>query len=276
MVLIIIRNENAVKLSLIFGVLLAIPAIGVAQTDCPSFVGTTVKPIDFDRAIASLRSTPSKDEFETTAAYMLRLASIDNVVELIISKPIEDTKYLAYNADAGQLEVVSYAFSNISFNPWKAFYNSKSGIEASVNSYGGSNRGVVISETYKNTGSYTAQNSFSAQVTVNKQLRTTKSIFESREQPYSKGIFVNQSSDGIVGTLPMSPAEAKKFRSTAKIAFVVTPKQPYVVRSKYVSDEATMDRPLDETVNETILIADLRCGLLMNATNVVMLSLEIK
>ena len=264
------------KVLVLFGVLLAIPTLVSAQTSCGSFVGTTVKPINFDRAIASLRSSPSKDEFETTAAYMVRLASIDNPVELIISKPVEDIKFLAYNADAGHLEVESYAFSNISFNPWKAFYNSKSGLEANINTFGSPNRGVVISETYKNTGSYTAHNTFSAQVTVNKQLRITKSIFETREKSDSDSIFVNKTSSGIVGTLPMSPSEAKKFRSTAKIAFVVNPKQPYVVRSKYISNEPTMDRPLDETADETILIADLRCGLLMTATNVVMLSLEIK
>lgn len=261
--------------SIIVGILLALPVIGGAQTNCSSFVGTTVAPIDFNRAVASLKSTPPKDEFESTAAYQERLASADNTAPLIISKLL-DTKLLAYNADAGQLEIMPFAFSNITFDPWKTFYHSKSGIDASTNSYGSSNRGVVISESYKHVGSYTAQNSFGTKVTVNRQTRTTKSIFESKELPHSEGIFISKTNQELLGTLPMSPAEAKKFRSTAKMAFVVIPMRPYVVRSTYETDEATIDHPFDETVHATILIADLRCGLLMNAANLVMLSLETK
>ena len=273
-----LKFESIVKLLFIVGFLLALPVIGKAQVSCRNFLGTTVAPITFDRAVSSLRLNKPKDEFETTVAYEARLALVDNTTPLIISKLIEDRKFLSYNVDENKLEINSYLFSNITFDPWKALYESKSGIEANVNNYvyGVYNRGVVISESNTNVGSYVAQNSYGAKVTIDRQYYTVKSIFESKELAHSKGIFIDQTAKEPIGTLIMSPGEAKKFRSTAKIAFVVIPKRPYVVRSTYKEGKATINHPFDSTISSVILIADLRCGLLMNAANLVMLSLETK
>lgn len=258
--------------SAIIRISLVLPIYANAQTNCADFVGTTVKQKSFDQAISSLKSVAPKDEFETTAAYEARLAAADNSKLIVISKPIEDIKYLSYDADAGALHIESYAFNSTVFDAWNAFYATKSEIKASVLS----NRATVVSKLDVTTGSYTAQNGFGAKTTVTKVTRTLKAIFEAEERDSSNKLFVNTDSNGVIGALPMSAVEAKVFKRQAKIAFVVIPKKPYVVRSTYAEGKTTINNPIDMMVNATILIADFQCGLLINSANQVLASFETK
>lgn len=65
----------------------------------------------------------------------------------------------------------------------------------------------------------------------------------------------------------MSVAEAQAFKPQAKIAIVAVPKLPYVVRVSYPSGETMISNPTEVTVNATIVVADIQCGLLLKTAN---------
>ncbi|KTE27489.1 hypothetical protein ATE69_05510 [Sphingopyxis sp. H071] len=246
------------------GVLLvAAPAAAQAQSTCASYVGTTVAPLTFDQAVGSIKPVAPKGEFETSDAYQARLASSGGSGPLIISKKIEGAQYLAYNADAGAFEVKSYLFDNTNFSAWDTFYYAK---VTSPKASTMGNLDVTISSSEVETGTYSAQNGFGAKTTVTKITRTEKAIFEGEPARYNDNLFISDK-DAVVGRVPMSVAEAQAFKPQAKIAIVAVPKLPYVVRATYPYGDTTISNPTDVTVNATVLVADIQCGLLMNGTN---------
>lgn len=238
------------------------PVAADAQV-CASYVGTSVSPRTFDQAIASIKPVAPKGEFETSDAYQARLASSGGSGPLIISKKIEGAEYIAYNADAGAFEVKSYLFDNTNFSAWEAFYHAKvTSPKASTRD----NLDVTISSNEVTTGTYSAQNGFGAKTLVSKITRTEKAIFEGEPARYGEDLFIADK-QGIFGRVPMSVAEAQAFKPQAKIAIVAVPKLPYVVRATYPYGETTISNPTDITINATVLVADIQCGLLLNGTN---------
>ena len=244
------------------------PVAANAQT-CASYVGTTVSPLTFDQALTSIKPVEPKGEFETSDAYRARLAASGASGPLIIAKKIEGAKYLAYNADKGAFDVQSYLFDNTNFSAWDTFYYAKSGVKASTIG----NLDVTISSSEVTTGSYAAQNGFGAKATITKITRTEKAIFDRETVGYNEQLFVNNK-DGIIGQVSMSVADAQAFKPQAKIAFVVVPKLPYIVRATFPYGKTTISNPTDVTVNATVLVADIQCGLLMNGTNQVVAAFQ--
>jgi len=103
----------------IFSVLMAsLPFASHAKSMCASYNGITVSMLTFDEAIANIKPFSPKGEFETTAAYKARLAASELKRPLIISKDLEDPKYIKYNADRGVFEVASFLFDNTNFAAW--------------------------------------------------------------------------------------------------------------------------------------------------------------
>jgi hypothetical protein len=247
---------------MLFAFLASAPVAAQAQSSCASYMGTTVTPLTFDQAIASIKPVAPKGEFETTDAYQARLAAGGASGPLIISKKIEGAQYLTYNADKGAFEVQAYLFDNTNFSAWDAFYWAKASVKASTIG----NLDVSISSSEVATGTYSAQNGFGAKTTVTKITRTEKAIFDRETARYGEQLFV-ANKDAVVGEVPMSVAEAQAFKPQAKIAFVVVPKLPYVVRANFPQGETTISNPTEVRVNSTILVADIQCGLLMNGTN---------
>lgn len=245
----------------------ALMATGAHAGTCDSYVGKTVAPKAFDQAILSINAPAPKGEFETTAAYQARIQGAGGNGPLIISKRIEDRKYLEYDADRGAFKVLSYLFDNTNFPAWEALYTTP-GLDPSTMS----NLDIAFDSSDVATGTYSAQNGFGARATITKLTRTVKGVFERPAKGYSESLF--PSKDGVIGYLPMEPAQAQAFRQTAKIAFVVVPKSPYVVRRTFGYGETTISNPTDVTVNSTILIADIQCGLIMNPVNQVVAAFD--
>jgi len=240
-----------------------------AQDQCASYVGTTIAPISFDSATSKFGKLQPKGEFETTVQYEARKAAAlqGSTGALIISKAPEDRKYIEYNADTQKLRVLSYAFHNSNFDPWTAFYSAK--IDKSVldaNTSG--NYDVVISQTDLPTGTYTGTNSFGAKTRIVKVTRTTKAIFD-RKAPsiLNDYLFPAAAKEPVVGEFSLPPAEAAVLKKTMKLAFVVVPKEPYLVRSTSSRGRPTIQNPRDITENFSILIADIQCGLATDASN---------
>ena len=225
---------------------------------CDSFVGQAVTSKSFDQAILAINAPAPKGEFETTAAYQVRIQGAASTGPLIISKRMEDPKYLEYDADRGAFKVFSYLFDNSNYPTWEALYTTP-GLDASTIS----NLDIQISTSDVVTGTYSAQNSYGARATITNITRTLKGVFERPAKSYAESLF--PSKDAVVGYLPMSSAQAQAFRQAAKIAFVVVPKSPYVVRRTFQDGETTISNPTKITVNSTILIADIQCGLIINS-----------
>ncbi len=235
-----------------------------AQSQCDQYVDQIIAPKTFAQAVAALNIPTPKGEFETTAAYQARVAGSGETGPLIVSKQPEDRKYLEYDADRQLFAVKSYFFHNTNFPVWETFYHAKNGVEAGI-TY--NNIDVVISETETVTGTYESQNSYGAKATVTKITRTYEAIFD-RKANYKETLF--PSSDVTVGYFPMEISQAQSFKSQVRIAFVVSPKSPYVTRAEFSYGTTTVRNPTDVKVNATVLNADIQCALLMDASNKVL------
>lgn len=254
------------KIALVATVAMTVsPAVAHSQA-CANYVGQTVAIKTFEQAIEGLGNVEPKGEFETTAAYQARVAASGTGQPLIISKKPEGSSYFAYDADRQLLVIKSYAFHNTNMDWWSAFYDAKpAGLKAST-VY---NKAIVISQTDKPNGSYTAQNSYGAKATIIKIDRTVKSIFESEGSYSDRELFIG-SADDVLGTLPMDVETARLTKPSLKIAFVVVAKAPFLVKGSHSVGKTTVSNPTDVTEHYNILIADMQCGLLMDGASKVL------
>lgn len=241
---------------------------------CASYVGNTVTPQTFSAVVNSLGIVSPRGEFETTAQYQARIASANATGPRIISKNIEEQRFIQYDADNSRLRIQSYAFSNRQIDYWGAFYAARPpGLEASTSS----NIAVLISQVSNPTGTYLAQNAFGARWTVTRVSRTSDAIFERRAGIGTRGsdrLFRNDNGgvDSFIGELRLSPDEAQRLRPQLRIAFVVEPRAPFLVTGTHQPGEVTIRNPFDTTETFRVLIADIQCGLLMDNTNKVLAS----
>jgi hypothetical protein len=242
-----------------------------AQT-CSNYVGQVVAPKTFEQAIAAFGNVAPKGEFETTAQYQARIATGGAGGALIVAKKPEDAKYFEYDADNQVLNVKSYAFHNTNMGWWEAFYKAKPvGVMASASS----NLAIVVSQSEKPAGTYSAQNSYGASTTVTKINRTTYSIFESEAPLGDRNMFVGEKG-GMLGSISMDIATAQRVKPALKIAFVVVPKAPYLVQGSQTVGKTTINNPTDVTEHFKIMIADMQCGLLTDGSDKVLAAYPIK
>ena len=244
-----------------------------AQDQCSSYVGQIVAPRSFDAVAASLSKIPTKGEFETTAAYEARKAAAigANSNNHIITNTPEDRAAFAYDADSQKLRILDKAFGYDIGNIGMKFITSDSKIKYSTR-----NLDVTISETERPVGTYIGSNSFGAKARITKVDRVTKGIFDGEAPSRFSDFAANylfattgQNKD-VVGELALSPSEAQALKPTLKLAFVVTPKDPFLIQGSHSVGETTIADPVDITNRFSILIADIQCGLVMNATNKVL------
>lgn len=248
----------------------AAPSLALA-TECGGFVGQRPSIISFDDAVRLLPSISPKGEFETTAQFETRraaaIARIPN--DLIIAKrPAKPDEYAIYDADTQQLRVKSYFFTDLPIiDYWDAiqpteFYESlKPGLNYS-------NYGVTLSFTEARTGSYQAQNGYGARWTIERIARTQNGIFEREHSIMAPSSLFPAADDSphFVGAVPVTPEAARSFRRNLMTAFVVKPAAPYVMRSTHKAPYgSTIQNPTETIVNSTILVGDIRCGLLISA-----------
>lgn len=239
--------------------------------ECAIYVGQTVTPQSFDQATGGFAALPPKGEFETTAAYEARKASALGAASgvLIIGKEPEDRKYFEYNADSQRLGIKSYAFDNTSFDAWKSFYAAGYYGKIEVSTMG--NIDAVISSVDKPNGTYEGSNSFGAKATIQKVHRTTTAIFEGAGRPLNNGLFPQaEKSPYEVASLQLTPSEAQQLKPLLQVAFVVQPKEPFVVKGTRSVGETTIRNPIDVTEDFEVLVADFRCGLLLDGNNKVL------
>jgi peptidoglycan hydrolase-like protein with peptidoglycan-binding domain len=249
------------------------PRGGTAETQrprsagiCQSYVGQTVAPQPFDAAVARFANLTPKGEFETAAQYDARKAAVlgdGPIGPIIIAKEPEDRKFFEYDADAQKLRIISYAFhiSDI------ASLTGSGPLDWSVFA-------VVISKDDRILGTYDASNAYGTTVQVTKIQRLTKVIRTSGNTYELDREFFREvrQIDGlpVVGELTLSPSEAASLKPTIKIAFVVTPRDPFFSTGSTRVHDPTFQDPRDVTEDFSLLSAYIQCGLLMDGENKVL------
>ncbi len=247
----------------------------VAQPNvCPAYVGQTISLSSFDNVAAVLDNVPKqKGEYETTEVFESRvqkaLVSVPN--QVIVSYRL-DAKYLTYDADSSSLNIGSFALKNQNTSYDQVFgYDSPFYTKVE---YGYNNLHVVISGTEAITGSYRGSNSFGVTAKVSKIARLNRSVFEG-EIGFSDSIWAAENADHTLGKIPMSVAEAQQLKANGRAAVVFSPKWPFYAEG-VKSWDPSLDRPTDIKQLDRVIIADIKCVLLMTASNKVLASFETK
>ena len=254
-----------------------------AQDQCSSYVGQTVTPTTFDATIARFAKLAPKGEFETTVQFETRKAATlsGTTSNLIISMPLHYNDQIVYDADNQKLRIYSAAFSGGGFYPRDDFEAAGVTDKIPANQFG--NIDVLVSRTETPIGTYEAQNAYGAKTEVTKIQQTSKGIFDHMTPDFlSADLFKipersaltsperSLKNPYLIGELALTPAEAQTLKPTLKLAFMVTPKEPYLVQGSQHVGETTISNPTDVTDNFSILIADIQCGLVTDATNKVL------
>ena len=245
------------------GVALALPVPASPAQQCASYVGQMVQPRSFADAVAPFARLTPRSEFETTTQFEARQTQAlgGAIGPLIIEKAPESRDYFRYDADAQVLRIAPYAFNNVTFPAWHAFYSLRMDQQFGVST--GNNIDVVIFTDDRTTGSYRGQNGFGANTTVQQVTRSMQAIFERGPDP-RRGRETLFPGEGDIGQLSMTPEEARLLKPSMRIALVVAPYAPYVVRGTTPFGRPSLQSPKEITIDFTILMADIQCGLVMD------------
>jgi hypothetical protein len=198
---------------------LAVSVPAFAEDECSHFVGTTIAPITIMQAAARLSTLTPKDEFETTAVYEARIATALQTAggPLIVSKTLEDPKYLEYDADRGVLRIQSYALHNTSFNPSRLWGYGGPLYEKVKFSTIGESVSVAFAKDGRTTGSYVGTNAYGASTRVTKMQADEWGVYD-HDLPTYQNIFQQADANSYIGELSVTPDEARKLKLTAKVA----------------------------------------------------------
>jgi hypothetical protein len=244
---------------------LAASAPAIAQDVCARYQDMIVAPITIQSALARFANVPTeKGEFETTAQFAARQAAAVGgaVGPIIISKEV-DPQYIRYDADAQRLTIQTYLFDNANFSHDVVFgYGTP--LHDRVTYSALYNTDVVISQSETPAGSYRASNAFGANVEVTRIRRRTFAVFEG--QSAQSGLFANGGGPVLV-QVSMPPAQAQTIKPQLRIAFVVTPRSPYIARGTGAANRPSISYPFEITEEVTVLMADIQCALLTDSGN---------
>lgn len=227
-------------------------------------------PKAFDTVVVGFAALSPKGEFESTAQYNARrLVAIGDLAgkPVLIAKEPESPDYFVYDADTRKLTIKTYAFSNMPFVFWSAFY--EVGLHDSLDVGVHNNLGVIISQSGTLGNKYRATNGFGARVDVRIEQRVSKAIYERRddEEYPNNGLFPGAfKRKGDLGQLELSPPEAQQLKPQLSLAFVVVPKAPYFVSGVHKPFKVTFSNPRDVSESFAILVADIQCGLVLDGT----------
>lgn len=243
-----------------------------SSMSCQHYVGQVIEPKTFDAAVAAYAAIPSKSEFETTAQFQARkAAALANVEagDLIVALNPTDRKYFQYDADAQVLRIIRYAFDNVSFAAWEAFYSA--GLYNKIPVSTAFNIDLVVSQEDRETGTYEASNAYGAKAQILKIDRTSKVIFQRAARSYDDQLFPSANKEPYsVGQLQLSPEQAIALKPGLKLAISVSPKEPFFVSGTHKPGKTTLQNPRDISEHFSVLFADFKCGLVTDAENKVL------
>jgi hypothetical protein len=256
------------------GIALTLVATPAAAQECQSYTGQTVAPTTIDAALARYSTMTPRGEFESTTEFEARRARASGGSgPLIIGKVPDPLEYgdrsgrgdnFRYDADRQVMRVVAYAFDNMNFD-----HNDIWGYGGPLYSAGDytsrfSNVDVVITQIERVTGSFRGSNAFGVSRQIARINRTMSVIYDRPLQGLGSGLFPNLDTDQVVGEIPMNPTEARALKSTMTVAFVVVPREPFVVSATDGPSSATINNPQEVTVLTRVLFGDIQCALVLD------------
>jgi hypothetical protein len=237
--------------------------ISLAYADqCESYVGKKLAISSFEEVIKKFDNLSPKTEFETNADFSARRKnSLDGVLgeELIILRniPEAEKKYIEYDAEKKQFKIIRFIFNNRAAPIEKIF--KKMNLNFPRNPLNKYVDNVIIASSDKRIGEYEASNAMGARVTVGKLHRQTHVIFDG-------AILFSQAQTPpyVLGFLKMEPQDARVFKETVRLAFVVNLKDPFFITGTHRATDPSFSYPYEIDEEISILFASIQCGLIVD------------
>jgi hypothetical protein len=209
--------------------------------------------------VQAVPNIAAKGEYETTAQYEARksaaLSRAPSGVSVLVVPT--DREYAEYNADSQALIVQAGAFQ-------AGHYSSKTKAEAAawlaVGDELTKGTGLFIADKERGLRAYNAQNRFGATYRVSVIERHTKALHLITKELFT---FAKWKSSPVMG-LDLPLARAPQVRQTFKVALVLKPVAPYVLSGLFDEAPPTADDPTEYTDHATLLVAEPKCGLVLD------------
>lgn len=237
---------------------IGLTATAHAQPSCPTPDELNLPVQSFADVFKPDGAKASKGEFETTADFEARKATVQSPgVALIALEPVPTP--FQYDADKQEFRVSHWTFDG------NVLYWGLRGITAEQRTLFGSAGDdpieLGVSNVRKSTGSYEAQNAYGAKTTVEKVHRDIAVIFQDKGRSMATGDTLFGSYGSVQTrylTFKAPLADAPGLKSELRLVALVNPKPPYFAAGTYVSDPSRQF-PTERTDEVSILFADIKC-----------------
>jgi hypothetical protein len=241
-----------------------------AKSDlCQRYIGTVVTPTMFDALVQAVPNIAAKGEYETTAQYETRKSAALSRAPSELSVVVVPTarEFAEYNADSQALMIQAGAFQ-------AGHYSSKTKAETAAWLAAGDEltkgTGLFLADKERVLRTYTAQNRFGATYRVSVTNRDTKALHLTTKKLFP---FARWKTSPVMGMdLPLSTAP--QVRQTFKLALVLKPVAPYVLTGLFDEAPPTSDDPTEATDHATLLVAEPKCGLVLDSAMRVLASAD--
>lgn len=241
---------------LFFGLaMVAQPAMGRAACPTPDLLQQPAR--SFAEIFQPGDASEPKGEFETSAAYAARQAAAPKPGQSVLRVQL-DPESLTYDADTQAFQYFEYALSPI------IDFAHLTGLTPDQKTlFDGAERPValMVSQERRDAGSYEAENAYGAKTTVAKWVIDKHVVFEARGRKGPTGdTLLNEhrryEPRSLSVRVPIDRAAALKTELSG--VALVTPKAPYYATgSEFMA--ATRTSPTENTVQVSILFADIQC-----------------
>lgn len=244
------------------------------EKQCGPAVGSKAQTVSINSITSTLAKTDYKrDEFESSESYRTRMN--DEAAKLPASWLVAITykaEHVSYDPDAKRLTVSSGFFLDYpNFGDYSelgytaAFSGHKIDYKLSDNL-------DVIFRTIRELGTQDGHSAFGGRVTVRRESGLTQAIFEREAEPY-ESIFGAPKKPEVARTvfaLSLETQKARELKSKLRGAVLIEPKAPYFASANVWHNKPTVATPYEVTEEFQVVIADIRCAVLMDGQGVVL------
>ncbi|MBV7259008.1 hypothetical protein [Erythrobacter crassostreae] len=256
---------------LILGTLLAAVAAPAAaqETDCQTYIGRTLAPLEFSEVLSSLEGEEPKGAYETSEAYERRLAEASNranVGPVVLRKRWSSPRPF-YNADKGKIPFTADNFGKRDRSFRSLFRAELRGAKRPL--------GFVIGRETLRESTREATNGFGAKVTVE---QTYENLFAIWEKPidYDESPFKETRRRSYRPIdFEVGPDSARDIIEHGSAAFLFAPTAPFVSEGTNAT-EATFRRPMETFSKVTVLHGDVHCAFVLDSADTVRLALTVR
>lgn len=258
----------------------AMAGLAQAQSACDTPIGSKVELSSLDNILATVSGGGplTKDEFETTAAFEARKAAAQAGMgggEIVLSAVV-DHDQIIYDADNQRWKLKKYFVNN---SPWN--FDTEA-VDAYMTGARSDFRSLVLRAVDTVTGSYTASNAMGAQVEVKVYTVIRVSLLElspssPRVDKYSDDHlffhlpdtameyvdYLRRERETRYAFIPMPVERARELKGKLGFAAVASLREPFFFAH---TDQIypKMNNPVDATIHHSFLVADVRCGLVLD------------